>query len=107
MASAAPSDQPKVNTAASEYYVLQYSYVPDILEKRGPHREAHLAAAREWGKSGKLMLAGALQEPVDGALFVFKGATVEEIESFVADDPYVTNALVSDSSVRPLGVVVP
>lgn len=30
------------------------------------------------------MLAGALQEPVDGALFVFKGASVEEIESFVA-----------------------
>lgn len=25
--------------------VLQYSYVPDILEKRGPHREQHLAGA--------------------------------------------------------------
>ena len=30
------------------------------------------------------MLAGALQEPVDGALFVFKGASIEEIEGFVA-----------------------
>lgn len=36
------------------------------------------------GQKGKLVLAGALQEPVDGALFVFKGASVEEIESFVA-----------------------
>lgn len=25
--------------------VLQYSYVPDILVKRGPHREQHLAGA--------------------------------------------------------------
>ena len=34
-------------SAAPSYHVLQYRYVPDILEKRGPFREAHLGAARQ------------------------------------------------------------
>jgi uncharacterized protein len=54
---------------------------------------------------GKLILAGALIEPVDGGLLVFKGASVEEIESFVASDPYVQNGIVANSSVRPLATV--
>eukprot|EP00951_Prasinocladus_malaysianus_P026823 scaffold239059_cov28-Prasinocladus_malaysianus.AAC.2 len=37
-ASAAPADPPK-------WTLLTYEYVPDILEKRGPYREAHLAGA--------------------------------------------------------------
>lgn len=32
-------------SAAPTYHVLQYKYVPDILENRGPFREKHLAAA--------------------------------------------------------------
>jgi len=35
---AAAADPPK-------YTLLTYEYVPDILEKRGPYREGHLAAA--------------------------------------------------------------
>ena len=39
-------------SAAPSYHVLQYKYVPDILEKRGPFREKHLALAgqkvNEW-----------------------------------------------------------
>lgn len=33
-------------SAQSKYYILDYKYVSDILEKRGPHREAHLDAVR-------------------------------------------------------------
>lgn len=33
--------------ASNSYHVLQYQYVPDILEKRGPYREAHLAGANK------------------------------------------------------------
>jgi len=31
----------------SKYYCLQYKYVADIMEKRGPHRDAHLGAAKK------------------------------------------------------------
>jgi hypothetical protein len=30
-----------------KYHLLSYDYVADILEKRGPYREAHLAAAKQ------------------------------------------------------------
>ena len=33
--------------AMSSYQLLSYEYVSDILEKRGPHRDAHLTAAKE------------------------------------------------------------
>lgn len=34
-------------SAAPSFHVLQYKYVPDILEKRTPFREAHLSKAGE------------------------------------------------------------
>ncbi len=52
------------------------------------------------------MLAGALTEPVDGALFVFKGASTDEISDFVSADPYVVNSLVTESVIRPFAAVV-
>ena len=101
-ASAAPS-----NT----FSLLEYKYVPDILEKRGPYRAAHIAGAqkkvRSWqpgasrgrpslsraaaghallqrpllptpqAEEGKIILAGAAGDPVEGALFVFKNTPKE------------------------------
>ncbi len=99
-------------SAAPSYHVLQYKYVPDILEKRGPFREKHLELAgqkvnghhllvasacagnecvlrhanvpRSSGDSvvsqrdeGKIVLAGALTDPVDTALFIWKNASQE------------------------------
>ena len=33
--------------SANSYHVLQYSYVPDILERRDPFRAAHLDGAKK------------------------------------------------------------
>lgn len=52
--------------------LLSYQYVPDILEKRGPYREAHLAGARKHLDAGRLVAAGAVGDPVEGATFFFK-----------------------------------
>ena len=30
-----------------KYHILQYKYVPDILEKREPHRKGHLDAIKD------------------------------------------------------------
>lgn len=32
---------------SSNFYLLHYQYTPDIMEKRGPHRDAHIGAARQ------------------------------------------------------------
>lgn len=57
--------------------------MPDIVEKRGPFRAAHLDGANKKAEAGKLVMAGALADPVDGAVFVFRNCSKEEIEAFV------------------------
>ena len=48
----------------SKYYSLQYKYVSDIMEKRGPHREAHLGAAHKQVHMHTLYLHMAAKHPV-------------------------------------------
>eukprot|EP00890_Picochlorum_soloecismus_P003356 jgi/Picsp_1/4020/NSC_01532-R1_ycii-related protein len=93
--------------AASEpdYHVLQYTYVPDILEKRGPYRAEHLEGAKKMADAKKLVMAGALADPVDGALFIFRDLSKEDIEEFAKKDPYVINGLVTKHVVRKYMVV--
>jgi uncharacterized protein len=54
------------------FKILQYDYVRDILEKRGPHRDGHLAAAQKLADDGKCVLGGAAGDPVSQGVFVFK-----------------------------------
>lgn len=54
-------------------WLLLYDVVEDYLESRGAYRDAHLALARAAHEQGELVLAGALADPVDGAMLVFKG----------------------------------
>lgn len=35
-----------MQSEAASYYLLEYQYVPDIVEKRAPYRAAHLAGAQ-------------------------------------------------------------
>jgi uncharacterized protein YciI len=89
------------------YYALFYrEVVPDFITKRGAYREEHLGLAREAHARGELVLAGALAEPPDGALLVFRGENPTAVEDFVRRDPYVLNGLVKRWEIRPWTVVV-
>lgn len=57
-------------------------------------------------EQGKMVMGGALADPVDGALFVFKDVTKDEVEAYVKADPYVKNGLVPSYTIRPYMVVV-
>src|SRR5688572_9993745 len=76
------------------HYLLFYDVVPDYLTKRVPLRYAHLEHARLAVERGELILAGALANPADGAVFLFRGASPADAEAFAAADPYVLNGLV-------------
>lgn len=86
--------------------LLFYDYVDDIVERRAPFRQAHLALAGEAHERGTLLMAGALAEPVDGAVFVFTTDDRSVVEDFVARDPYVREGLVTAWRIRPWNVVV-
>ena len=84
--------------------LLTYDYPADVLERRGPYRDAHLARIDEWRESGRLLLAGAVGDPPSGALFVFD-CPAEEVEEFAAGDPYSQAGLVLAHRVEPLAAV--
>jgi uncharacterized protein YciI len=89
------------------HQLLTYRYVPDILERRGPYREAHLALLADLHAAGNLVMAGAAGDPVDSAVFVFAGDDPQPVRDFVAADPYVAAGLVVDHEIAPWTVVVP
>ena len=88
------------------YYLLFYDLVPDYIEKRAPYREEHLSLARKAHERGEMVMGGALAEPADGAVLVFKGQSAEVAENFVRNDPYVKAGLVGRWRVRPWTVVI-
>ncbi|HZS13609.1 MAG TPA: YciI-like protein [Candidatus Dormibacteraeota bacterium] len=88
------------------YFVLQYDLVPDYLERRAQFRDEHLGLAREAQRRGEIVLAGALADPADGALLVFRCEDASVVERFAEADPYVRNGLVTRWRVRPWTVVV-
>jgi uncharacterized protein YciI len=88
------------------FTLLSYAYVPDILEKRGPYRADHIAAAKAQVAAGRMVMAGATGDPVSGALFVWApGVPAAEVEAFAAGDPYVQAGLVPAWKVEPYMVV--
>jgi hypothetical protein len=88
------------------HYLLIYDAAPDYLERRGQFRSEHLRLAWEACSRGELLLAGALDEPVDGAVLLFQGSSPDVAERFVAADPYVKNGLVTRWRVRKWNTVV-
>lgn len=88
------------------YYVLFYKTVDKYLELREPFRKAHLELAAQAHLTGSLVMAGALDEPADEALLIFKSNGPNTAVDFARNDPYVKNGLISEWKVRPWTVVV-
>ncbi len=82
------------------HYLLMYDVVPDYVERRTMFRDEHLSLAWQAHARGELVLGGALADPADGAVLLFKGESPAAAEAFAAADPYVRNGLVSRWRVR-------
>lgn len=88
------------------YYALFYQTVDNYIERRKPFREEHLAIAKKFHSEGKLILGGALQDPTDSALLIFKGETQDVVNQFIENDPYVKNGLIVNWQIRPWAVAI-
>jgi len=88
------------------YYILFYKTVENYVEKRAPYRSLHLAYATAAFERGEMVMAGALADPADGAVLIFKGDGPQVAEGFARNDPYVKAGLIVEWEVRPWTVVI-
>jgi uncharacterized protein len=88
------------------YFALHYDVVEGFRERRTPFRDAHLRMVRDAHDRGFLVMAGALGDPPDGALLVFRADTAAPVDDFARADPYVRERLVTAWRVRPWTVVI-
>jgi uncharacterized protein YciI len=88
------------------YFALFYDYVEDVVARRPPLRPAHLALVQNAHARGEVVMGGALGDPPDGALIVFKTDAQDAVEAFVRQDPYVHGQLVARWRIVPWTVVV-
>jgi uncharacterized protein YciI len=88
------------------HYILFYDVVDDFVTQRRQFRAAHLGLAQQAYERGQLVLAGALADPPDGAVLIFRGPSPQPAEAFAKADPYVTNGLVTRWRVRKWMTVI-
>ncbi|TCP31400.1 YciI-like protein [Sphingomonas sp. BK235] len=89
-----------------KHYVLLMEFSEDYEARRPQFRDDHLTKAWAAVERGELVLAGALTEPLDTGLILFKAETPEPVERFAAADPYINNGLVRSWHIREWATVV-
>lgn len=87
-------------------YLVTYAYVPEMTERRGPHRGDHIAHLTRARDEGRLLVAGATADPVDGAILLVRAGDPGQVLAWVADDPYARAGLIRSVSVRELAVAI-
>lgn len=89
-----------------KHYLLFLEF-DDTYEARRPEfRDAHLTNAWAAAERGELVLAGALTDPLDTGVILFKGDSADVVETFVKQDPYVNNGLIRSWRIREWATVV-
>jgi uncharacterized protein YciI len=82
------------------HYLLIYELADDYMQRRGEDGGEHVQLLKEAQARGELMIGGALIEPVDQGLYLFKGDSPAVAEQFAQRDSYVRRGLVKSWKVR-------
>lgn len=86
-------------------YVLEYTYVGNMIERRVPHRPAHFKFAEPYIQNKTLLAGGALLPEIENGLLLFR-APRDVVEEFAKNDPYVVEGLVPKYRIREWNIVV-
>ena len=89
-----------------KHFLLFYEVSSDYLERRPQYRADHLKLAWAAQERGEIVVAGALADPPDGAVLMFRGEDSSVAERFAQADPYVANGLVTRWYVREWTTVI-
>lgn len=89
-----------------KHYLLFLEFGETYEARRPGFRDAHLTKAWAAAERGELVLAGALTDPLDMGVILFKGESTEVVERFLKEDPYVNNGLIRSWRIREWTTVV-
>ena len=87
-------------------YVIIGHDAPGAREKRPAVRPAHLAHLKPLADAGHIRIAGKLTDDT-GSLIVLEAASLAEVWSLVARDPYVTEGIFNKVEVKPFAQALP
>ena len=112
-----PAAAVKTATTTRNFLLLEYTYVPNIVERRAPHRAAHLAHSDAWRTRthaadanntdapspplARIVFGGPTGDPCTGALLAFADATEDDVRAFARADPYAAAGLIAKVDIRP------
>jgi uncharacterized protein YciI len=80
--------EPSPAEATCHYYLLIYEVPENYAEARAAYRSEHLELARRFEASG-LLLGGAVGDPIEQAVLLFRSSGPEAAREFASLDPYV------------------
>jgi uncharacterized protein YciI len=86
------------------YFVLEYTY--GDMEARARVRPRHLEYVTDLNARGKVVMAGPVGDGA-GAMVIYDAPSEEEVRRLVDEDPYTTEGVAVDATLRPWNVVIP
>lgn len=98
------------------WYAIEGRDGPDVLEKRGGAREAHLARLHALRDEGRLLVAGPCpaidaEDPgpagFSGSIVIARFESMEDAQAWADADPYVAAGVYASVEVRPFRKVLP
>jgi uncharacterized protein len=80
-------------------YVLFGSYCENVLERRTPYREAHLAGLKQQQQSGILITLGPTQD-LTQVFGIYDADDEATVRSLIENDPYWKNGIWTEYTVK-------
>ena len=93
-------------TQNTKTWLLEYQYVDNMLEKRGPVRQKHFDHTKSYIENETLLCGGALVPAIDRGVIVFRTNDKCLVEDFAKNDPYVKAGLITKWTVTEWMLVV-
>ncbi|MGV3587904.1 MAG: YciI family protein [Adhaeribacter sp.] len=91
-----------------QYFITAYDFTDaEALERRMAARPAHFAGARKLKESGNFLMGGAILSPegkMIGSSLYMQFQNEEELQQWLAEEPYVTQKVWDTIEVKPFRV---
>jgi uncharacterized protein YciI len=88
------------------HYLLTYELADDYPARRHEDGNEHMRLAWESYDRGEMVIGGAMIEPLDQGMYLFKGDSPAVAEEFAKNDSYVRRGFVRSWKVRKWMTVI-